>query len=109
MSQTAAKFDFSEMESNAAKACSLLKAMANEVRLVVLCQLIEGEKTVGELQEAAGLSQSAMSQHLAVLREQDVVATRREGQSVYYRLSSPEATAIMETLHGQYCRPRRRR
>jgi len=99
------KLDFSEMQENAGKACGLLKAMANEARLMVLCQLIEGEKTVSDLQEAVGLSQSAMSQHLAVLREQDIVATRRDGQSVYYRISDPGATALMETLHRQFCEP----
>jgi DNA-binding transcriptional ArsR family regulator len=95
--------DFSEMQENAGKACGLLKAMANEARLMVLCQLIEGEKSVTDLQEAVGLSQSAMSQHLAVLREQDIVATRREGQSVFYRIANEHATAIMETLHREYC------
>ncbi len=108
MSKTVTTVDFADMERHAGEACNLLKAMANEARLLVLCQLFDGEKTVGELQEAVGLSQSAMSQHLAVLREQGVVATRREGQSIHYRISSPEATAIMETLHGQLCRPKRR-
>jgi len=109
MTEPARDLDFGQMEANAHRACELLKAMANEARLIVLCQLIEGEKNVTELQDAAGLSQSAMSQHLAVLREQGVVTARREGQSVFYRLASPEATAIMETLHGQFCRPARRR
>jgi len=95
--------DFSEMQENAGKACGLLKAMANEARLMVLCQLIEGEKSVSELQESVGLSQSAMSQHLAVLRDQDIVATRRDGQSVYYRIANRDATALMETLHRQFC------
>ena len=111
MTLQATPLDFSEMQENAGKACGLLKAMANEVRLMVLCQLIEGERTVTELQEAVGLSQSAMSQHLAVLREQDIVTTRRDGQSVHYRIANAHAMAIMTTLHHEYCEspaPRRR-
>ena len=103
MTVPAGQLDFSEMQDNAGKACGLLKAMANEARLMVLCHLIEGERSVTELQEAVGLSQSAMSQHLAVLREQEIVATRRDGQSVYYRISNDQATAIMETLHREFC------
>lgn len=103
MKVTVSRLDFSEMQENAGKACGLLKAMANEARLMVLCQLIEGEKSVTELQEAVGLSQSAMSQHLAVLREQRIVGTRREGQSVYYRIADERAAALMEALHRQFC------
>jgi DNA-binding transcriptional ArsR family regulator len=103
MTVPASELDFSEMQESAGKACGLLKAMANEARLMVLCQLIEGEKSVGELQDTVGLSQSAMSQHLAVLRDQDIVATRREGQSVYYRIANQDATALMETLHRRFC------
>ena len=106
MTAPASTLDFAEMQENAGKACGLLKAMANEARLMVLCQLIEGEKSVGDLQETVGLSQSAMSQHLAVLREQDIVATRRDGQSVYYRISDPGAIAVMETLHREFCEAR---
>jgi DNA-binding transcriptional ArsR family regulator len=105
MTAPATQLDFSQMQDSAGKACGLLKAMANEARLMVLCQLIEGEKSVTELQEAVGLSQSAMSQHLAVLRDEDIVATRRDGQSVYYRIVSGNATALMETLHRQFCEP----
>ena len=103
MTVPASQLDFSDMQDNAGKACGLLKAMANEARLMVLCQLIEGEKSVTELQEAIGLSQSAMSQHLAVLREQEIVSTRRDGQSVFYRIANGHAMAVMETLHREYC------
>jgi DNA-binding transcriptional ArsR family regulator len=112
MTVAASQLDFSQMQDNAGKACGLLKAMANEARLMVLCQLIESEKSVTELQDAVGLSQSAMSQHLAVLRELDIVATRRDGQSVYYRIANADATALMETLHRRFCEtpaPTRRR
>jgi len=97
------QFDYRAMEASAGKACGLLKALANEARLMVMCQLIEGEKSVSELQEAIGLSQSAMSQHLAVLRQHDIVDTRRNGQSVLYRIANADATALMETLHRQFC------
>ena len=103
MTVPASQLDFSQMQDSAGQACGLLKAMANEARLMVLCHLIEGERSVTELQDAVGLSQSAMSQHLAVLREQEIVATRRDGQSVYYRISNDHAMAVMETLHREFC------
>ena len=92
------------LEKNAHKACDLLGAMANTSRLMILCQLADGEKSVSDLQPLIGLSQSALSQHLAVLRRKHVVRTRRAGQSIYYSLASGEATAVMSTLHAQFCR-----
>lgn len=92
------------LAKNASKACDLLGAMANPARLMILCQLAEGEKSVSQLQPAVALSQSALSQHLAVLRRKGVVRTRREGQLIYYSLSSGQAASIMETLHEQFCR-----
>jgi DNA-binding transcriptional ArsR family regulator len=92
------------LEKNAHKACDLLGAMANTSRLMILCQLADGEKSVGDLQPLIGLSQSALSQHLAVLRRRHVVRTRRSGQSIYYSLASGEAASIMHTLHEQFCR-----
>ncbi len=92
------------LEKNAHKACDLLGAMANTSRLMILCQLADGEKSVGDLQPLIGLSQSALSQHLAVLRRKHVVRTRRSGQSIYYSLTSGEAASIMHTLHEQFCR-----
>lgn len=93
-----------ELEAKAAMVTRFLKAMANPSRLLVLCQLADGEKSVGELGEAVGLSQSALSQHLAVLRREEVVKTRREGQNIYYLLASAEATAVMHTLYEVFCR-----
>jgi ArsR family transcriptional regulator, virulence genes transcriptional regulator len=93
-----------QLQAKAATATRLLKAMANPARLLVLCQLVEGEKSVGELEGAVGLSQSALSQHLAVLRRERVVATRRSGQNIYYFLASAEAAALMSTLYEVYCR-----
>ena len=92
------------LEKNAHKACDLLGAMANTSRLMILCQLADGEKTVSDLQPMIGLSQSALSQHLAVLRRRHVVRTRRSGQSIYYSLASAEAASVMHTLHDQFCR-----
>src|SRR5512144_2894888 len=77
-----------ELQDNARRAACLLKAMANASRLVILCQLAEGERSVGELERAVGLSQSGISQHLAVLRRENVVKNRRERQTVYYSLAS---------------------
>jgi ArsR family transcriptional regulator, virulence genes transcriptional regulator len=91
------------LRENATQAARLLRALSNENRLLLLCLLLEGEKTVGELNETLPLSQSALSQHLAVLREEGMVSTRREGQSIYYGLASPPARRIIETLHAVYC------
>ena len=92
-----------ELHGMAANACELLKAMANEWRLIILCQLSEGEKTVSELQSILGLSQSALSQHLAVLRREKIVSARKDAQSVFYSLAGDEATKVMETLHDLFC------
>jgi len=95
-----------QLEKNAHKASDLLGAMANTSRLMIMCQLADGEKAVSDLQPMIGLSQSALSQHLAVLRRKHLVRTRREGQSIYYALASGEAASIMHTLHEQFCRRR---
>lgn len=91
------------MAANAGRACGLLKSMANETRLMILCQLCEGERTVGELLETVPLSQSALSQHLAVLRREELVTTRRNAQSISYSLASGEVRAIIDTLHSLFC------
>jgi DNA-binding transcriptional ArsR family regulator len=95
------------MDSQAEAAAELLKALGNPQRLRILCLLVDGERSVGEINEAVPLSQSALSQHLAVLREQDLVATRREAQTIYYRLQDGPAVAILDTLHQQFCPPPR--
>lgn len=92
-----------DLHNMAANACDLLKAMANEWRLMILCQLAEGEKTVSELQNLLGLSQSALSQHLAILRREKIVRSKKHAQSVTYSLSGDEATKVMETLHDVFC------
>jgi len=93
-----------DLRENAQKASELLKAMSNEKRLMILCYLANGEKAVGEMEKLIGLSQSALSQHLARLRRDGLVKTRRVSQTIYYSLAGGEAQAIMETLHGIYCR-----
>ncbi len=92
-----------ELHDMASNACELLKAMANEWRLMILCQLAEGEKTVSELQGLLGLSQSALSQHLAILRREKIVHSRKHAQSVIYSLTGDEATKVMESLHDVFC------
>lgn len=93
----------SELHEMASHACELLKAMANEWRLMILCQLADGEKTVSELQNVLGLSQSALSQHLAILRREKIVRARKHAQSVSYSLIGDEATKVMEALHDVFC------
>ena len=98
-----AAMDIERMMANAKEASQLLKAMSNERRLLILCHLASGEKAVCELEALMGLSQSALSQHLAKLRQDDLVRTRRNAQSIYYSLHGEAARAIMVTLHGLYC------
>lgn len=91
------------MRRHAGHAARLLKALGNEKRLQLLCLLVDGERTVGELNSRLDLSQSALSQHLALLRNDGLVDARREAQAVYYSLSPGPAQHVLETLHGIYC------
>lgn len=100
-----ANFDITRFEASAAEASRLLRALANERRLMILCQLSGGELSVGELLPLVGLSQSALSQHLAVLREEGIVATRREAQTVRYRIVEPAAVKVVATLAEIFCPP----
>ena len=95
----------SELELHAGQAADMLRSMSNKWRLLVLCNLVKGEKSVGQLQAIVGLSQSALSQHLAVLRSKKLVAVRREAQTIYYRLNGREVAAVLTTLYGLYCGP----
>lgn len=99
--------DLQAMERHAVEASRLLRAMANEHRLLILCQLAEGELSVSELNSRIELSQSSLSQHLAVLRQCRLVETRREAQTIYYRLAEGPAMAVMGTLYQLYCAPAR--
>jgi ArsR family transcriptional regulator, virulence genes transcriptional regulator len=95
-----------DFEESAEAASSLLTAMANAKRLVVLCNLLEGEKTVSHLAEIVGLTVAAASQHLAKMRALGLIKTRREGQQIYYRLASAEVEEVLKTLYQLYCAPR---
>ena len=92
-----------DMQEHASDAAGLMKALGNESRLMILCVLTEGERSVGELNELIPLSQSALSQQLARLRQQGLVDTRRESQTIYYSLSSGPADRVINLLHDIYC------
>ncbi|MGD8579695.1 MAG: metalloregulator ArsR/SmtB family transcription factor [Lysobacterales bacterium] len=98
------RLDFEAMKQNATDAVNLLKGLANESRLMIMCVLSEGEISVGHLNQRIKLSQSALSQHLAVLRDQGLVQTRRESQTIYYRLAESAALDVIALLHHIYCR-----
>lgn len=95
--------DVKEIENNVEIAVNLLKAFSNENRLKILCALYKSERSVGELGEIVALSQSALSQHLARLRKDKLVVTRREGQTIYYSLADTTAEAILNCLYDIYC------
>ncbi|MGQ0662970.1 MAG: ArsR/SmtB family transcription factor [Pseudomonadota bacterium] len=97
--------DIADLERSALKASALLKAMANQRRLLILCFLADGERSVGELEGLVGLRQSALSQHLARLRRDGLVTTRRVAQTIYYSLAGREPQAVIETLYALYCEP----
>ena len=94
--------ELSELEDSAQSAARMLKLLASEQRLLLLCRLIEGETSVGVLAEHAKLAQSAASQHLAKMRAEGLVATRREAQTIYYRLEDPAAMRVLDTLCDIY-------
>ncbi len=96
------KISIADMQANAANVENLLSLLANRHRLLVLCKLSEAECSVSELQTSSGLSQSALSQHLAKLRDANIVKTRRDGQSIRYSLKSREARTLIETLCTLY-------
>jgi DNA-binding transcriptional ArsR family regulator len=93
------------MAAAAERASELLKSLANRHRLLIVCQLIEGERSVGELGEFLGIRDSTVSQHLALLRTDGVVAARRDGQTIWYSISSAPAREVLETLYKIYCAP----
>lgn len=97
--------DLQALEASAGEATELLKALANPHRLLILCQLEAGEIQVSQLQAASGLSQSALSQHLARLREDGLVAARREGVAVFYSIANPAALKVIGVLAEIYCPP----
>ncbi|HEY8333315.1 MAG TPA: metalloregulator ArsR/SmtB family transcription factor [Tardiphaga sp.] len=95
-----------DFAANALDVANALRALGNERRLMILCKLVEaGEMTVGALVEAVGLSQSALSQHLARMRDENIVTFRRDSQTLWYRIADPRIEQLMAQLHGLYCRP----
>lgn len=99
----AAVLDLDWMRSQAAQVVSLLKVIGNPDRLLLLCQMLQGEYSVGELEELLDIQQPTLSQQLGVLRNEGLVATRRDGKYIYYRVSHPHVQVILELLHQLYC------
>lgn len=99
------RFDPALFAESAGRAADLLRVLGNEKRLMVLCQLADGELSVGEILARIDLSQSALSQHLAVLREQGIVATRRQAQTIFYRIEDHAALRVIQTLAELFCPP----
>ena len=99
-------FDLATFEANATDVARILKALANERRLMILCRLAErDEASVSELAEAVGLSQSALSQHLAKMRDEEIVSFRRESQTLWYRIADPRIAKLLNQLERLFCRP----
>ncbi len=94
-----------DLEPRAEEASQLLAAMANPKRLLILCNLLDQERSVSELIKIVGLEQSPLSQHLSKLRALGLVKTRRDGQTIFYRLASEPVTRVLTTLYGIYCQP----
>jgi DNA-binding transcriptional ArsR family regulator len=97
--------DMPAMQLAATKASRLLKALANPERLLLLCQLTQGEHCVSEMEALVGVLQPTLSQQLAVLRQEGLVTTRRDGKQIFYCMASPEALAVMQVLYQQFCAP----
>jgi DNA-binding transcriptional ArsR family regulator len=102
-SMDSTSMDMEELRTKASKAAELLKAMSNENRLLILCHLGEGEMSVGQLNACIELSQSSLSQHLARLRKDGLVNTRRESQTIYYSIADDVVIKLITLLHSEYC------
>jgi len=100
MESTLSEGEVAQLRASVSKACCLLKALANEDRLLILCQLTQGERNVGELEALTGVRQPTLSQQLGILRDEGLVATRREGKYIFYGLASHEVIQVMKTLSG---------
>ncbi|MGF6488716.1 DNA-binding transcriptional ArsR family regulator [Pseudomonas sp. F-14 TE3623] len=103
MQSSLTECEVAQLRASASKACALLKALANEDRLLILCQLTQGERNVGELEKMTGVRQPTLSQQLGILRDEGLVVTRREGKYIFYGLASHEVIQVMKTLSGLYC------
>lgn len=98
-----AVLDMALMRAAAREATAVLRALSNEDRLLMLCQLSQGEKSVGELEELLDVHQPTLSQQLGVLRTEGLVNTRRDGKRIYYSIADSKVLAVLETLYGLYC------
>lgn len=107
MGKPATQIDLDAMQAAAAQACAMLKVLANPDRLMLLCQLTLGEHGVSELEELLGIQQPTLSQQLGVLREEQLVSTRREGKQIFYRIASAEAMTVLQVLYDLYCNPKK--
>ena len=96
-------FEPHTLKASAEDACALLKALANPHRLMIVCSLLEGERSVGSLAHSLGVRETVASQHLGLLRRDGVVAARRDGQTIFYSLQSGKARAVIETLSRLFC------
>lgn len=103
MSASAEKINLEELQAAALQACGLLKVLANPDRLLLLCQLSQGDHCVSDLEAETGIRQPTLSQQLTVLRQEELVSTRREGKQIFYSIASPEALAVLQVLYGLYC------
>jgi len=103
MTLTALNFDLETMRASASRTCGMLKTLSNPDRLLLLCQISQGERCVSELEEALDIHQPTLSQQLGVLRDEGLVDTRREGKRIYYSMASKEALAVMQVLYDQFC------
>ncbi len=99
------EFDLKQMSDAADKASALMRTLGHKGRLMVLCHLASGEKSVGELSDSLGIPQSPLSQHLARMRKEGLVKTRREAQTIFYSLQADDASKFIEFLYGLYCTP----
>lgn len=103
--ETAEKLDVQAMQLAAVRASRLLKALANPDRLLLLCQLTQGEHCVSEMEALVGVLQPTLSQQLGVLRQEGLVSTRREGKQIFYSIASNDALAVMQVLYERFCAP----
>ena len=101
--------DIDVLRSSADTASRLMKVLSNPDRLLLLCQLAQGELRVGELEQLVGIGQPTLSQQLSVLRDEGLVSTRRDGKNIYYQIDSPQALAVMTVLYEQFCEPPKRK
>ena len=107
--QVETTMDIDMLRSSAEDASRLMKALSNPARLLLLCQLAQGEQRVGELEALVGILQPTLSQQLGVLRDEGLVSTRRESKNIYYQIDSPQALAVMNVLYEQFCNTSKRK